>query len=75
MIKLLPRFDNARAIHALQDSGITQILIAEYIGISQGRISQIANGIDADSLKYENRVKLFELCKKHGIKVLEIEVA
>lgn len=75
MVKLLPRFDNSQAIRDLQEVGVTQQVIADFVGITQGRISQIANGIDADSLKYENRVMLFNLCKKHRVQVNESESA
>lgn len=67
---LLPKFNYQAAISGLlQKTKLTQTQIAESIGVSQGRISQILNGIDSDTVRYENRVRLHQLCMQHGVKV------
>lgn len=73
MFDLLPRFDLVKAIGDLQAVGVTQTAIADEIEVTQGRISQIVNGVGADSLKYEKRVKLYNLCLKHAVKILVTE--
>ena len=72
---LIPPFDCQQAITGLLASKkMNQTEVGEAIGITQGRVSQIKNGLDSESVKYETRYKLYELCLKHGVEV-KIEAA
>lgn len=67
---LIRPFDYQKAVNEiLNEHNIKQSALAEYLGVSQGRISQILNGIDSHSAKYETRHRLFELCEKYGVEV------
>ena len=67
---LIKPFDYQKAITSiLRDSDLIQSEVADFIGVSQGRVSQIANGIDSQNVKYETRHRLYELCVKYGIGV------
>lgn len=71
--ELLPIFDYNHAIYSIQKvARLTQTEIAREIGVSQGRISQIAKNKNKDNLRYENRLRLAKLCEKHGIKLMFI---
>ena len=74
MHELIEPFNYQQAIKDLLEiSGISQTKIAERIGITQGRVSQIANNIKGTQLKYETRYKLYALCLENDIEVTEME--
>lgn len=61
--------DIKAAISALvEQSGMTQEGIAEYIGISQSRVSQIVNSSRCPEMSYQKTLKLERLCLLHGVK-------
>lgn len=67
---LVKPFDYQKAVvSVLRNSDLNQSELAEVIGVTQGRVSQIANGIDSQNVKYETRHGLYELCVKYGIGV------
>lgn len=71
---LIPAFDYQKAIQGLLDSkAVTQAQIGDAIGVSQGRVSQVLNGVDSSTFKYEVRHKLFELCAKHRVGIYYLE--
>lgn len=71
--ELLPSFDYKHAIYSIQKvAKLTQTEIAEEIGVSQGRVSQITNNKNKDNLRYEKRLRLAKLCEKHDIKLMFI---
>lgn len=62
--------DIKAAIAALvEQSGMTQEGIAEYIGISQSRVSQIVNSSRCHEMSYQKTLKLERLCLLHGVKI------
>lgn len=72
--QLIAPYDYQQAIKDLLEvSGISQTKIANQIGVTQGRVSQVVNGIGSYQIKYETRHKLYALCLEHGIEVKHIE--
>lgn len=72
---LMPKFDYQAAISdLLNKTELTQTQIADLIGVSQGRVSQILNGIDSETVRYENRVRLRQICDKHDVQVKECAI-
>lgn len=67
MDNLISKFDITGAVNdLLATKKFNQTSLAEAIGVTQGRISQIANGTSA-AAKYETRFILYRLCQENGI--------
>lgn len=63
-------FDYQHALsQVIAKSNMSQVEIADRLGISQGRVSQILNGTKSCSAKYETRFFLYELCQQLDIQV------
>ena len=61
-------FDFGDAVKRLvDDKKLTQGYIADRIGLSQGRISQVYGGADSSVVGYNPRSRLFTLCMREGI--------
>lgn len=74
--KLTAPFDCSLAVQGLINvAGLKQAELAEKIGLTQGRISQLYSGVDASGMRYDSYYKLSNLCKKHGIETRELEEA
>ncbi len=66
-------YDYAKAISELMSKGITQAAIAQTIGCTQGRVSQIV--LTGQGVRHEAGVKLESLCVLHGIRLAEKQKA
>ena len=60
--------DIKAAIAALLQSGMTQEGVAEYIGVSQSRVSQILNSARCPEMSYQKTLRLERLCLLNGVK-------
>jgi len=65
---LIEPYNYKKAVNDLLDNtSITQAELGKYIWVTQGRVSQISNGIDSNTVRYETLHQLKELCTEHGI--------